>query len=62
MYYSYDSIDYQTVFWDQDQNLITTIHENDGQWRGEYMNKLLNHFDIQVLRTDVIPKAVLDQL
>lgn len=62
MFYSFDENECQTVFWDQDHNLITTIHENDGTWRGEYMNKLLNHFEIQVMKTNLIPKDVLDQL
>lgn len=51
-----------TVFWDGDNNLITTIHENDGDWRTEYMNKIVNHFGIEVTRVKKLPAEIKKQL
>lgn len=36
------------IFFDQDGNFIKTIHENDANYRNEYMKKLFNHFGIEV--------------
>jgi hypothetical protein len=44
----YTIMPYYEVFFDQDANLITMIHEDDGSFREEYETPLLNHFGIGV--------------
>lgn len=61
LFFANDEYGNQTVFWDENNVLITTIHENDGSWREEYMNVLFEHFDIKVKRGK-IPKSIQDQL
>lgn len=34
--------------------LIKYVHENDGDWRGEYFNSILKHFDIEVEEIDYL--------
>ncbi len=49
------------VFWDETGTLITAIHENDGEFRDEYMSSLLNHFEIKVTFQKKIPKNIKKQ-
>lgn len=62
MYYCYDENEFQTVFWDEKNKLITIIHENDATWRKEYMNKIPNHFGIEVKQVNKLPKEIKNQL
>lgn len=39
---------YDDVFFDETGEHITSIHENDGNWRSEYMNCLMKHFGVGV--------------
>ncbi len=47
------SIPYCDAFFDQDGNYIGSIHENDGEYREEYFNKLFRHFYIGVKRINL---------
>lgn len=38
------------LFFDQDGIYITSIHENDGEYREEYFNRLFDYFGIKVER------------
>jgi len=44
------SVPYCDAFFDQDGELIRTIHENDGEYRQEYFNGLFEHYAISVER------------
>ena len=44
----YDEICDNTVFADSEGNIITIVHDSDGDWRGEYFNPILKYFDIIV--------------
>ncbi len=61
MFLCYDEDECKTVFWDSNNKIITTIHENDGEWRTEYMNKIPNHFGVEVIRVNKLPKAIKKQ-
>jgi hypothetical protein len=39
--------EYGTAFFENDK-LIQYIHENDGDWRSEYFNRILEHFDVEI--------------
>lgn len=47
------SIPYYDLFFDQDLNFIKSIHEKDGEYRDEYFNPILKHFDITVERFNI---------
>lgn len=49
---------YGQVFWDQNNEIIGGIHENDGQFRPEYMTWLFEHFSIEVEHHTEIPDFV----
>lgn len=49
---------YGQVFWDESGKIITTIHENDGEYRREYFNDLFEHFGIEVIFHQRIPKEI----
>lgn len=55
---NYGNADYGQVFWDQDGNVVTGIHENDGDFREEYMSELLTHFNIDVKYHQEIPSEI----
>lgn len=42
---------YGTAFFDGD-NLVNYVHDNDGSWRGEYFNPILEHFGIAVVAVE----------
>ena len=46
---NYIDTDYGQIFWDQNNKIITGIHENDGRVREEYMADLFKHFGIKVV-------------
>lgn len=54
----YCQADYGQIFWDGQGNVITGIHDNDGEYRHEYMEALFKHFGIAVLYADDIPDFV----
>lgn len=39
---------YGQIFWDENDNIITGLHENDGNFRDQYMTKLFNHYGVEV--------------
>jgi len=39
---------YGIIFWDENKNIITAIHENDADYRSEYHDVLFKHFGIKV--------------
>lgn len=53
----YSNFEYGQIFWNSD-NVISGIHENDGEYRPEYMDKLFSSFGINVILTDDIPNFV----
>lgn len=55
---NYCNAGYGQIFWDQDNNIICGIHENDGELREEYMNVIFNHFGIQVTYHKEIPDFI----
>lgn len=46
------------VFWDQNNEIIGAIHENDGYFSGEYMTRLFAHFGIEVEYHREVPDFV----
>lgn len=40
--------EYGTAFFDEKDELVQYIHENDGDWRGEYFDPIPLHFGIEV--------------
>jgi len=44
------SAPYCDAFFDQDGIYIKSIHENDGEYRSEYFNRLFEHFGVEVER------------
>lgn len=64
IYKGYCSYTYSTIFLDQDYNYITDIHENDGNWRDEYYNSVLNYFDVEVedINMDLLLSEYSDRL
>jgi|WetSurMetagenome_2_1015567.scaffolds.fasta_scaffold1401111_2 hypothetical protein len=56
LYYGYAP--YGQVFWDQNETPITTIHENDGNFREEYMSSIVEHFNIKVKYVEKIPASI----
>lgn len=46
------------IFWDQNNEIIGAIHENDGEFRPEYMTKILTHFGIEVQYHREVPDFV----
>lgn len=44
------SVPYYEAFFDQDGIYIKSIHENDGEYRDEYFNRLFDHFGVEVER------------
>ena len=53
----YTSVPNYEVFFDQDGNHITTVHENDANMRNEYHGSLFKHFGIELKY-----KAISDKL
>ena len=49
------------VFYDQDNNIITYIHENDGDYSEEYFNIILNHFGVNVEFVENTPQFIKDE-
>ena len=47
------SVPYYEAFFDQDGIYISSIHENDGEYREEYFNRLFDHFGIEVERFEL---------
>lgn len=54
----YGNAPYGQVFWDQNGVAITTIHENDGNFRNEYMCSIVEHFNIKVKYVEKIPADI----
>ena len=52
IYYGYCSYMYGTLFVDQDYNFISCVHENDGNWRSEYFDPIMNHMGITMEYVD----------
>lgn len=55
---NYCNTNYGQVFWDQNNEVIGGIHENDGEFRSEYMTWLFEHFGIEVEYHREIPDFV----
>lgn len=53
---------YGTIFYDQNNVIIDSIHENDGQFRSEYFTQLFTHFDIEVKCVPKRPKFLTDEI
>lgn len=49
---------YGQIFWDQNNEIICGIHENDGRFRDEYMSVFLEHFGIEITHHTIIPDFV----
>jgi len=56
MYYC--QADYGQIFWSNGGEVIKGIHENDGEYRHEYMKGLFAHFGIKVEYVSDIPEFV----
>jgi hypothetical protein len=52
---------YGLGFFDGD-HLIRYVHENDGEWRSEYFNPILERFGINVRYTPVTTDAQADAM
>jgi hypothetical protein len=50
------------IFWDENNTIITAIHENDGNFRKEYMEDLFTHFGITVKMVKERPKWLTDEI
>lgn len=46
----------RTEFYDETGKMFSQIHENDGDWRGEYMNGLMAHYGVEVETVTKKPK------
>lgn len=55
---NYCNTSHGQVFWDQNNEIISAIHENDGEFRSEYMTKMFEHFGIEVEYHSEIPDFV----
>lgn len=55
---NYCNAGYGQIFWDQDNKIICAIHENDGEFRSEYMTGMFEHFGIEVRYHKVTPEFV----
>lgn len=53
---------YGSIFYDEDNNIITAIHENDGHFRTEYFAKLFTHFNIKVEKSSKRPEFLTDKI
>lgn len=40
------------AFFDESFTLVGIVHGNDGEWRHEYFNPILKHFDLKVERKE----------
>ena len=58
---NYYNASYGIIFWDENNNIITSIHENDGEFREEYMSSLFTHFDIEVIYHEDKPDWISDE-
>ena len=54
----YSGTRYGTLFWDQDQKIISYIHENDARFHAEYFSKLFIHFGVKVKYEKSMPAKV----
>ncbi len=53
---------YGSIFFDQDNNIIGSIHENDGDFRTEYFANLFTHFGIKVEKSSKRPDFLTDEI
>jgi hypothetical protein len=50
------------IFWDDDKNIITGIHDNDANFRDEYFEPLFNHFGIKIKRVKKLPNWITNEI
>ena len=50
------------IFWDDEKNVITGIHDNDANFRDEYFEPLFSHFGIKLKRVKKLPKWITNEI
>ena len=58
----YYRAEFGTVFWDKNNRIIKVIHENDGEFRREYFERLFTFFGIGVIQHGQQPIFLSDEL
>jgi hypothetical protein len=55
---NYCFTEYGQIFWDENNNIIDGLHQNDGKFREEFMSQLFEHFGVEVVFHKKIPTFV----
>ena len=55
---NYANVDHGQVFWDDDNNVICALHENDARVSREYFDKLFNFTGHKLVNHKYVPEAI----
>jgi hypothetical protein len=53
----YAPVEFGTILWDENKKIVAALHENDCDFRDEYLSPIFEHFGIKVQESS-LPKFI----